>query len=102
MVKWQFFIFNKREVDHFFSFQEINKVKIIKENVEKSNQITNGIVSILNSFEHRLAKLEETILPVYNETGNLQRQQQSNYLLTILSNISLYFIRSFIHLVCLI
>lgn len=35
------------------------------------------MVNILSSFEHRLAKLEETILPVYNETGNLQRTQQS-------------------------
>ncbi|XP_075224863.1 exocyst complex component 7 isoform X2 [Lycorma delicatula] len=35
------------------------------------------MVSILSSFEHRLARLEETILPVYNETGNLQRCQQN-------------------------
>uniref|UniRef100_T1HCJ4 Exocyst complex component 7 n=1 Tax=Rhodnius prolixus TaxID=13249 RepID=T1HCJ4_RHOPR len=57
--------------------KEINKLKIIKENVNRSNQITNGMVNILSSFEHRLAKLEETILPVYNETGNLQRTQQN-------------------------
>lgn len=32
---------------------------------------------ILNSFEQRLGKLEQTILPVYNVTKNLQKQQQS-------------------------
>lgn len=32
---------------------------------------------ILNSFELRLSKLEETILPVYNETENLRRRQYS-------------------------
>lgn len=38
------------------------------------------MVGILNSFEERLSRLEETILPVYNETGNLQRRQQSKLL----------------------
>ncbi|KAK9502985.1 hypothetical protein O3M35_011654 [Rhynocoris fuscipes] len=57
--------------------KEINKLKLMRENVNRSNQITNGMVNILSSFEHRLAKLEETILPVYNETGNLQRTQQN-------------------------
>lgn len=33
--------------------------------------------SILTSFDEHLMKLEETILPVYLETGNLQRRQES-------------------------
>ena len=36
-----------------------------------------GMVSILNSFEERLSKLEATILPVYQETDNLRRRQEN-------------------------
>jgi hypothetical protein len=35
------------------------------------------MVSILNSFEERLSKLEATILPVYQETDNLRRRQEN-------------------------
>lgn len=31
--------------------------------------------SILSKFDERLSKLEDTIAPVYLETGNLQRKQ---------------------------
>ncbi|BET02952.1 exocyst complex component [Nesidiocoris tenuis] len=55
--------------------KEIDKLRIIRENVARSSQITNGMVNILSSFESRLARLEETILPVYNETENLQKRQ---------------------------
>lgn len=58
-------------------FQELNNLNLLKERATKSSQLTKGMVGILNSFEHRLARLEETILPVYNETGNLQRRQES-------------------------
>lgn len=58
-------------------FQEQNNVNLLKEKVNRSSQLTKGMVGILSSFEHRLARLEETILPVYNETGNLQRRQES-------------------------
>ena len=34
-------------------------------------------MEILESFEKRLGKLEQTILPVYQETGNLQRRQEN-------------------------
>ncbi|XP_054285786.1 exocyst complex component 7 [Macrosteles quadrilineatus] len=56
---------------------ETTKLKELKENVERSSNLTKGITGILSSFEQRLARLEETILPVYNETGNLQRSQQN-------------------------
>nr|CAD7449343.1 unnamed protein product [Timema bartmani] len=57
--------------------QELSNLNLLKERVDKSSQLTKGMVVILSTFEHRLARLEETILPVYNETGNLQRRQES-------------------------
>lgn len=56
---------------------ETTKLQELKEHVERSNNLTKGITGILSLFEQRLARLEETILPVYNETGNLQRSQQN-------------------------
>nr|CAD7267392.1 unnamed protein product [Timema shepardi] len=56
---------------------ELSNLNLLKERVDKSSQLTKGMVVILSTFEHRLARLEETILPVYNETGNLQRRQES-------------------------
>ncbi|KAJ1527311.1 hypothetical protein ONE63_008830 [Megalurothrips usitatus] len=57
--------------------KELGNLNLLKERVNKSSNLTKGITNILSSFEHRLARLEETILPVYNETGNLQRQQEN-------------------------
>ncbi|CAG2064343.1 unnamed protein product, partial [Timema podura] len=57
--------------------KELSNLNLLKERVGKSSQLTKGMVVILSTFEHRLARLEETILPVYNETGNLQRRQES-------------------------
>lgn len=34
---------------------------------------------ILTIFEQRLGKLEQTILPVYQETEQLQKRQQSKF-----------------------
>jgi len=49
----------------------------LKEQCAESERLTGGMVDILESFEKRLGKLEETILPVYQETGNLQRRQEN-------------------------
>jgi len=49
----------------------------LKEQCEESERLTSGMIDILCSFEKRLGKLEETILPVYQETGNLQRRQEN-------------------------
>ena len=49
----------------------------LKEQCAESERLTSGMVEILESFEVRLGKLEETILPVYQETGNLQRRQEN-------------------------
>lgn len=43
--------------------------------MSRSGQVATSVGSILDSFEHRLARLETTILPLYQQTGNLQRRQ---------------------------
>jgi len=48
--------------------QEEESVKWLLERTQQSEELTNGMVSILTSFEDRLSKLEATILPVYLET----------------------------------
>lgn len=57
--------------------KEMHNLSVLKETVNKSKQLTNGMCNILTSFEERLMKLERTILPVYHETGNLQRRQDN-------------------------
>ena len=49
----------------------------LKESLEKSNTMTKNMQDILQTFDSRLRKLEDTITPVYQETGNLQRRQES-------------------------
>lgn len=49
----------------------------LKDQCSESERLTSGMIDILGSFEKRLGKLEETILPVYQETGNLQRRQEN-------------------------
>lgn len=44
--------------------------------LEHSNENTNKITGILTNFDNRLLKLEETVRPVYKETGQLQRKQE--------------------------
>ncbi|XP_023211069.1 exocyst complex component 7-like [Centruroides sculpturatus] len=57
--------------------KEIYNLSVLKEAALKSSQLTKGMCSILTSFDERLMKLEQTILPVYHETGNLQRRQNN-------------------------
>jgi len=59
---------------------EIAALEALKEAEERSRRLTNGVVGILSSLEDRLATLRRTILPVYNETENLQAQQHSKHL----------------------
>ncbi|XP_008215816.1 exocyst complex component 7 [Nasonia vitripennis] len=56
---------------------EIAVLEALKEVQEQSKKLTSGMVAILTSLEDRLATLRRTILPVYNETGNLQAQQHN-------------------------
>ncbi|XP_039306040.1 exocyst complex component 7 [Solenopsis invicta] len=56
---------------------EITALEALKEAEERSRRLTSGVIGILSSLEDRLATLRRTILPVYNETGNLQAQQHN-------------------------
>lgn len=49
----------------------------LNEALNKSNTNTTNMLTILQSFENRLRKLENTVEPVYNETEMLRRRQES-------------------------
>ncbi|XP_034426920.1 exocyst complex component 7 isoform X8 [Hippoglossus hippoglossus] len=66
----------KREIEDKLK-QEQETLSFIRENLEKSDQLTNGMVSILSSFESRLMQLENSIIPVHKQTENLQRLQEN-------------------------
>ncbi|KAK4320782.1 hypothetical protein Pmani_008377 [Petrolisthes manimaculis] len=55
--------------------KEMSQLSTVREVLQRSGQVATNVGSILDSFEHRLARLETTILPVYQQTGNLQRRQ---------------------------
>jgi exocyst complex protein 7 len=57
----------------------------LQDAASRSSQLTNGMVNILTSFDERLARLEKTILPVYNETKNLQQKQESKLVMIYFS-----------------
>lgn len=57
--------------------KETSNLSLLKDRVEKYHDLSTQMTSILTVFEHRLGKLEETILPVYKETEQLQKRQQS-------------------------
>lgn len=56
---------------------ELTGLSILKDTLQKSSQLTKSMNGILTSFDERLAKLEKTILPVYNDTSSLQRRQEN-------------------------
>ncbi|XP_054249929.1 exocyst complex component 7 isoform X5 [Indicator indicator] len=66
----------RREIEDKLK-QEEETLSFIKESLEKSDQLTNNMVSILSSFESRLMKLENSIIPVHKQTENLQRLQEN-------------------------
>ncbi|KAM9426802.1 exocyst complex component 7 isoform 2-T2 [Pholidichthys leucotaenia] len=66
----------KREIEEKLK-QEQKTLSFIRENLEKSDQLTKGMVSILSSFESRLMQLENSIIPVHKQTENLQRLQEN-------------------------
>ncbi|KAM4526612.1 exocyst complex component 7 isoform 3-T3 [Fundulus diaphanus] len=66
----------KREIEEKLN-QEQETLSFIRENLEKSDQLTKGMVSILSSFESRLMQLENSIIPVHKQTENLQRLQEN-------------------------
>ncbi|XP_051490731.1 exocyst complex component 7 isoform X4 [Apus apus] len=66
----------RREIEEKLKQEEEN-LSFIKESLEKSDQLTKNMVSILSSFESRLMKLENSIIPVHKQTENLQRLQEN-------------------------
>ncbi|XP_036408272.1 exocyst complex component 7-like isoform X4 [Megalops cyprinoides] len=66
----------KREIEEKLK-QEQETLSFIRENLEKSDQLTKGMVAILSSFESRLVQLENSIIPVHKQTENLQRLQEN-------------------------
>lgn len=57
--------------------KETSNLSILKDRVEKYHDLSTQMSSILTVFEQRLGKLEQTILPVYKETEQLQKRQQN-------------------------
>jgi len=45
--------------------------------MQRNNQLSDKMVDILTSFENRLGRLQQTILPIYNEMENLQLKKTS-------------------------
>eukprot|EP00105_Crassostrea_gigas_P024839 XP_011445231.1 PREDICTED: exocyst complex component 7 isoform X1 [Crassostrea gigas] len=57
--------------------REKNNLLNLNEALNKSNTNTTNMLTILQSFENRLRKLENTVEPVYNETEMLRRRQEN-------------------------
>ncbi|XP_053952957.1 exocyst complex component 7 [Anastrepha obliqua] len=57
--------------------KETSNLALLRDRVEKYHDLSTQMSSILTVFEQRLGKLEQTILPVYKETEQLQKRQQN-------------------------
>lgn len=57
--------------------QESGCLSQLKDHVDKYHDLSSSMSTILTKFEQRLGKLEETILPVYNQTEHLQKRQKN-------------------------
>jgi len=66
----------REEVEDRLRIEE-ESVAWLTEKIKQSSDLTSTMTNVLNSFEERLTKLEATILPVYQETENLQRRQEN-------------------------
>ncbi|XP_053151234.1 exocyst complex component 7 isoform X17 [Hemicordylus capensis] len=66
----------RREIEEKLK-QEEETLSFIRDSLEKSDQLTKNMVSILSSFESRLMRLENSIIPVHKQTENLQRLQEN-------------------------
>ncbi|XP_072167863.1 exocyst complex component 7-like [Diadema setosum] len=56
---------------------DAEELTFVRDNLSKSCQLSENMVTILTSFENRLKQLEETILPVHQETVTLQKLQEN-------------------------
>ncbi|XP_036050998.1 exocyst complex component 7 isoform X2 [Onychomys torridus] len=66
----------RREIEDKLKKEE-ETLSFIRDSLEKSDQLTKNMVSILSSFESRLMKLENSIIPVHKQTETLQRLQEN-------------------------
>ncbi|EDV39596.1 uncharacterized protein Dana_GF24398 [Drosophila ananassae] len=57
--------------------KETTNLALLKDRVDKYHDLSTQMSSILTVFEKRLGNLEQTILPVYQETEQLQKRQQN-------------------------
>ncbi|KAF9460272.1 exocyst complex component, exo70 subunit [Collybia nuda] len=53
---------------------ETAEIELLEQNLNKTRQISKRMISILDSFDTRLAKLEKSILPLYTSTQILNRR----------------------------
>ena len=58
-------------------YQIENGLVVLREASFKNQQLTSHVVGILDSFEDRIGRLQDTILPVYQQTEALRLKQQS-------------------------
>ncbi|XP_030372679.1 exocyst complex component 7 [Scaptodrosophila lebanonensis] len=57
--------------------QETTNLSLLRDRVDKYHDLSTQMSTILTIFEKRLGNLEQTILPVYQETEQLQKRQQN-------------------------
>lgn len=67
---------NKFEIDTKLE-HESGSLSLLKDRVDKYHDLSHSMSSILTKFEQRLGKLEQTILPLYNQTEHLQKRQKN-------------------------
>jgi len=70
-------VFYTNKIYELFYFQEQQNLEALKEQVQRNSQLSEKMVDILTSFENRLGRLQQTILPIYNEMENLQLKKTS-------------------------
>lgn len=51
----------------------------VQTKLQKYHELGGAASQILTKFDDRLQRLEQTILPVYNETEHLQQRQKSGF-----------------------
>jgi hypothetical protein len=57
--------------------RERTNIALLEQNLNKYNDLTNQASKILKTFESRLLKVEENVLPLYKVTKSLECQQKN-------------------------
>ena len=66
----------KKDIDEKLN-AEMGRLDNLKSALKHSNQMTENMMDILSSFDSRLKRLEDTIMPVYQESGQLQKRHEN-------------------------